>query len=132
MYCPECRDEFPDGIEQCDECGTELVDALPPPPTGEQEWGETAIVFETDDPTAMMVAKSILESANIPFVSVGDRSQDLIGLGRLFAGSNPILGRMRIEVPREYGKWAKRILQPLAKSEEDTSAAPADTGPSEA
>jgi hypothetical protein len=132
MYCPECRDKYRDGVTQCDDCGAHLVEELPPAPAEEPEWRDTSVVFETSDPSAMMVAKSILESAEIPFLSVGDRSQDLIGLGRLFAGSNPILGQMRIEVPREYRKGARRILRPLANSEGESPAAPKDKETSEA
>lgn len=132
MYCPECRDELPQGVTRCPDCDVDVVEEISlPPPNEELEWQDTAVVYETNDPTAMIVAKSVLESEKIPFVSVGDRSQDLLGLGRLFSGSNPIVGPMRIEVPREYEKWAKRILRPLAPSEEGSAATPTDAGSSE-
>jgi len=121
MYCPECRGEYQDGVARCADCDKELVEELVPVATEEPEWRDTSVVFETNDPTAMIVAKSILESAKIPFVSVGDRSQDLIGVGRLFAGSNPLIGQMRIEVPHEYQKWAERILQPLTQSKTEAT-----------
>jgi hypothetical protein len=105
------------------------VTERPPAPTEQFEWQDTVVVFETNDPSAMIVAKSLLESEKIPFVSVGDRAQDLIGMGRLFSGSNPLVGPMRIEVPREHEKWARRILQPVG---DGSSIAPADGGTSEA
>jgi putative signal transducing protein len=128
LYCPNCRGEFREGITRCPDCGVDLVAELPPPQTEELEWQDTAVVYETNDPSAMLIAKSILESADIPFVSVGDRSQDLLGVGRLFAGSNPIVGLMRIEVPSEYRDEARKLLEPIAPSD----IAPTDTGTSEA
>src|SRR5262249_46220275 len=129
MYCPECRAEFPEELKRCPDCDKDLVAEVLPAPAEELEWEDTVVVFETNDPSAMLVAKSILESEKIPFVSVGDRSQDLIGLGRLFSGSNPLVGEMRIEVPREFEKWARRMLQPAAG---DSSTAAAEGGSSEA
>jgi hypothetical protein len=116
VYCPDCRAEYQDGVRRCADCDKNLVQELAPVAAEELQWQDTGVVFETNDPTAMIVAKSILEGAEIPFVSVGDHSQDLIGVGRIFAGSNPLLGQMRIEVPREYQRWAQRILQPLTQS----------------
>lgn len=128
MYCPKCRGEFQERVKRCPDCDVELVAELPPPATDELEWQDTVVVFETNDPAAMIVAKSLLESEEIPFVSVGDRAQDLIGVGRLFAGSNPLVGPMRIEVPREHEDAARRILQPM---EERAKAAPSDIETSE-
>lgn len=120
MHCPECRAEYEEGVRRCADCDKNLVDEPVPVTAEELQWQDTSVVFETNDATAMLVAKSVLEGAEIPFVSVGDHSQDLIGVGRIFAGSNPLLGPMRIEVPREYEKWAKRILQPLTNPEAET------------
>jgi len=128
MFCPECRGEFEEVVKRCPDCDRDLVAEVLPPPTEQMEWQDTVVVFETNDPSAMLVAKSVLESEKVPFVAVGDRAQDLIGLGRLFSGSNPLVGQMRIEVPREYEKWARRILQPVA---EGSSAASAEGGTQE-
>jgi hypothetical protein len=98
------------------DCGVALVDTLPPVnPLPHAEWRGSAVVFETDDPTALLVAESILNSAHVPFLSVNGLSQDLFGIGRLALGFNPILGPMRIEVPREYRKWARKVLSRLEK-----------------
>src|SRR5262249_62216140 len=102
MYCPACRAEFPEELKRCPDCDKDLVAEVLPPPEEQLEWEDTVVVFETNDPSDMLVAKSILESVKIPFVSVGDRSQDLIGLGRLFSGSNPLVSEILLDVPLDF------------------------------
>ena len=34
-YCPKCRDEFEDWVEECPDCKEKLVDELPPLPEEE-------------------------------------------------------------------------------------------------
>ena len=38
-YCPQCRDEFREGFTTCADCGTTLVDVLPPEQAAEPEAG---------------------------------------------------------------------------------------------
>ena len=33
MWCPSCRTEYREGISRCADCGTDLVDVLPPSPS---------------------------------------------------------------------------------------------------
>src|SRR6266545_32575 len=114
MFCPSCRAEYQDRVTRCGECGVDLVDELPPLPSSGYEWRESSVVFVTADPAAFIVAKSVLGSAGIPFAAVHERAQDLFGLGRAGFGFNPAIGAATLEVPREYRKWARRILKPLS------------------
>ena len=34
-YCPKCKWEFKEGAKICSDCGSELVNTLPPPPKKE-------------------------------------------------------------------------------------------------
>ena len=54
VYCPNCRGEFREGLTRCPECGVQLVAELPLAPTEELEWQDTAVVYETNDPSAML------------------------------------------------------------------------------
>ena len=115
MYCPSCRAEYQDVVTRCGECGVDLVDELDPLPRHGYEWRESSVVLVTADPAVFIVAKSVLESADIPFTAVDERAQDLFGLGRAGFGFNTAIGPATLEVPREYRKWARRILKPLSE-----------------
>ena len=115
MFCTRCRAEYRDEVSRCGECGVDLVDELDPLPRRGYEWRESSVVLVTADPAALIVAKSVLESAGIPFTAVHERAQDLLGLGRAGFGFNPAIGSATLEVPREYRKWARRILKPLSQ-----------------
>lgn len=115
MFCPSCRAEYQDGVSRCRECEVDLVDELDPMPRHGYEWRESSVVLVTTDLAALIVAKSVLESAGIPVISVNERAQDLFGFGRAGLGFSPAIGPARLEVPREYRKWARRILKPLSQ-----------------
>ncbi len=64
MFCPKCRIEYQEGIEECTECHTPLVDELPPEPEGEYiEW---VTVLTSLDHNTVMVAASLLGDAGMP------------------------------------------------------------------
>ena len=111
MICPDCRSEYDEGIQRCADCAVDLVEQLGPPP--KTEWRESFVALETSDPALLLVAESVLRSASIPFLVIDDRSQDLIGLGRMAFGFNPATGPARIEVPREFAGEAQRLLEPV-------------------
>jgi hypothetical protein len=88
MFCPECRSEYREGYTKCSDCGVDLIPVLPqerrsPPPDN------VALVplFESSDEAVLMVAKSILEGAGIPYFVENARSRNMMGAGRLGGGS---------------------------------------------
>ena len=79
MWCPSCRTEYREGISRCADCRTELVGALPPPPTPPREAPITGPFSPDDDVVELMtttaaeaeVTAAHLRSAGIPAVVFG-------------------------------------------------------------
>jgi hypothetical protein len=82
VICPKCRAEYVSGVTACYDCGTDLVDVLPPKPTVSHPAPELGgvpaepfslvTVFATSDAGLMGIAQTILESARIPVVVEGE------------------------------------------------------------
>ena len=78
MYCPKCRSEFTEGVNECSDCHVGLVDTLPPDPALEDI--ELVTVFATGDETIAGLAESLLAGAGIDYVSKGEGAHGLFGL----------------------------------------------------
>ena len=76
-------------------------------------------VYETGDPAAIALAKSLLESAGIEFIAKGDTIQDVIGLGRFPGGTNLLTGPVEFQVSPKDAAKAKSILSDLAEESGD-------------
>lgn len=122
MYCPRCGGEFREGIERCSDCGVELLPGelprssdfrLAEPPA------DPVKVFTAHDATLLAVARSLLESEAIPYFVRGEAVQDLVGIGRLGSGFNPIVGPGEIEVPASAAARARGLLADLDAPEEE-------------
>jgi hypothetical protein len=124
MFCPECRSEYRDGVTQCADCNVPLVRELPEPepevevPTA--DLAELVPVLSSYDETEVLMAKSLLEAADIPYFMPGEALQDPVD-NRLFPGSTFALGPARILVSPERAEEAKEILKspPAAADETD-------------
>ena len=126
MICPECGAEYVLGLTRCVDCGGELVDALPEPlrpaPQSPQathlprndppDHFELVTVLATSNPGLMPLAKSLLQSAQIPFVVEGEGIQDLFGIGRL--SFNPITGPAALRVASQDAADARALLADLS------------------
>jgi hypothetical protein len=122
MFCPECKSEYRAGVTECVDCGIPLVRELPkpeeePPPVNEEEM---VTVLSSYDEGEVLMAKSLLEGADIPYFMPGEALQDPVD-NRLFPGSTFALGPVRILVPPERAAEAKEILSspPAPESSED-------------
>jgi hypothetical protein len=109
MFCPHCRYEYLEGIKTCPDCGAELVAELPP--ENEPEYIELVTVFKSDDTSALLLARSLLEGEEIPFFPKGDGIADLFAAGRI--GFNPVVGSIEIQVRVEDKPRALEILAEL-------------------
>ena len=99
MFCPNCRSEYQDGIIVCADCGAELIPVLSPI----DESSEMVTVLETGDLSTVVLAKSILDEAEIPYFAKGE-----IPLEQL------AVGPVEIQVDRRDGVQARELLEGLA------------------
>jgi hypothetical protein len=123
MFCPECGAEFVEGVVTCYDCGVALVTG--PPAPRKDEWVELVTVLCTNNPAVIAVAKSLLEAADIQYVTKGEGLQDLFGLGRVGA-YNPITGPVEIQVSADSEAEARTILAELEEEREVQSDGDAD------
>src|SRR5262249_8399325 len=96
-----------------------LVPELPPAPQPEPPT-EYVTVLEAGNPAVLAVAKSLLESAQIEYLALGEALQDIIGWGRLGPG-NFITGPVRVRVRREDEPEAREILRDLPEHPSETA-----------
>ena len=69
-------------------------------------------VLETGDPGLIAVAKSLLDSAGIPYFAKGESLQNLFGWGQI--GFNPIVGVVQLQVASDDAEDATALLRDLS------------------
>lgn len=67
-------------------------------------------VMQYGDVVALHLAKSVLQSNDIPCAVHGEHLQDLFGWGRIGFQSNPMAGRAQLVVRRSDADRAKELL----------------------
>jgi len=126
VFCPKCGGEYRPGFTECIDCGVPLVEQLSkveppsplppvdrPTPDSLSEPLELVTVLKTGDPGLVAVTKSLLQSADIRFMTQGEVVQDLVGWGPVGTGHNPILGPAEIKVRSEDAEDARALLKDL-------------------
>ena len=112
MFCPECRLEYLDHVTICPDCNRALVAC----PQSEQspgfEFHDLVTVYATGNAAQLLVAKSLMEAAEIAFYVKGDQLADITG--RL--GFNPAVGDYEVQVREEDAAVAREILATLNDS----------------
>jgi hypothetical protein len=113
MFCPVCESEYREGFARCADCDVDLVDIVPSPSStaAHLEIGDVETVFATGDPVLLMTAKALLDEAGIPYLSRGEGTQDLLGLGRLGTGFSLLAGPMEIRVGALRSEEAVELLR---------------------
>ena len=119
MICPKCGSEYRPGFYKCADCGVDLVmgtaegfartESSPPSESGSAEL-DLVTIFESDDPVLIAMARSLLESAGIPYITPGG------GMKELFGRHNVMIGPVKFQVNREDAKDAELLLQNLGES----------------
>ena len=115
MFCPKCGAEYVAGFTRCSDCDLPLVEAKPSPPPPDHL--ELVTVFVTGDSGLIAIAKSLLQSADIPFLVQGEGVQDFLGIGRATGGVNRITGPMEIQVRADDAGDARLILADLIEGQ---------------
>lgn len=111
MFCSECRAEYREGFKVCPDCEVDLVATLPEASHNERPDMELVTVFDSANPALIAVAKTVLESACIEFLSLGDDA------ARVFSG-NPFLGHVRLQVEKDRVEEAEALLSEISESDE--------------
>lgn len=90
MFCPNCHYEYVLGVIKCPDCGADLVYALPPkphePPQGHEPQSGYVPVYKSNNLPNIAIAKSLLEDAEIEYISRGGRTG--FAYGRLLVGAD--------------------------------------------
>jgi hypothetical protein len=130
MFCPnrDCPDfiatgnhgEYVAGVTTCPVCGEYLVDDQPAAGDGPREqshYTEVEPVFETADPTEVMVVKGLLESEGIPYVTTGAEKFDAFRGALSPMRINPKAGIAIFMVPTPLADTVRQLLDEITKAE---------------
>jgi hypothetical protein len=111
MFCPECGAEYVPGFTRCADCGVDLVDHLPeeepaapsPQPRKLDVSTDLVTVLHCGDPGRLGLAKSLLHSADIPYLVHNEAS---------WYGS----GLVEIRVAQADAQDARQIVEDLERN----------------
>ena len=130
MFCPnpKCPDfvatgahgEYVACVTTCPVCGEYLVDTLPPTtdaPREETHYTDVEPVFQTSDPTEVMVVKGLLESENIPYVTTGAEKFDTFRGALSPMRFNPGAGMVIFLAPTPVADTVRQLLEEYEKDE---------------
>ena len=131
MFCPnrDCPDfiatgnhgEYVDGVTSCPVCGEYLVDNLQPEtgvPRDHSHYTEVEPVFETADPTEVVVVKGLLESEGIPYVTTGAEKFDAFRGALSPMRINPSAGIAIFMVPAPLADMVRQLLDDFENEKE--------------
>lgn len=108
MYCPKCKTEYSEGVPQCPTCGAALVDSSA---NAVEQEEDLAPLFETSNVGLLMVVKSVLESAGIPYVVQGEEWAHVFPTGLSTGFFNPSAFAAVIKVRRKDLPDARKLLE---------------------
>ena len=74
-------------------------------------------IFSTGNHGLIALAKSILDDAKIGYYAKNENSEDLIGIGVVGTGYNPVIGPIELQVLEENAGEAKKLLKELSEGQ---------------
>jgi len=116
MICPKCHTEYRPGFTECADCKVSLVEGTREDLEDEKNYVKLVPIMQIGNQTDAAVVKSILGGADILFNIKNDGVQNLIGLGAVGFGFNPLTGPMVVEVEEERAEEAKILLADFKES----------------
>jgi len=123
MFCPQCRAEYREGIQECPECGVALVAALAPDEAGEPDV-RLVKVFTTGEASLLPVVHSLLDGAGIEYFAKNEEVQDLFGWGRLGTNYSYVSGPVEFLVREDDEAAARGALEELATATPEDAEGP--------
>ena len=96
MFCPECGAEYREGFRECSDCRVPLVAQLGPRVESRPEL-ELVTILESGNPARLLVAKSVLEDAGIPYLIRNERANQLFPAVGLFESAIQVTGDLERE-----------------------------------
>ena len=125
MFCPKCRIEYRPGFSVCSDCNVDLVAELPPEPerhsspdahANADALGDLLVtVWETFDPAALAVAKSLLNGAGMPYWVAGENFMRLTQYSSPLIGYSPVFGGYRVQVASSDAADAVALLRDVSE-----------------
>ena len=105
MWCPSCRSEYREGFTECADCGTALVEELPPEPASEPKAESAPSLDPADDPvelTRLGAVQAELLAAQLRDAGIPTDVSDVWAGGELVAvryseGSRVLVRRADLE-----------------------------------
>ena len=108
MYCPQCEAEYREGYDRCADCDVDLVHTLPPGEDHEAE--EHVKVFESSESDLIPVIKSLLEGAEIPYLTEGEDLMNLLP-SEMLGGFYRPSAEVKFKVPASRAEEARGLLE---------------------
>jgi hypothetical protein len=116
MYCPQCKGEYREGFDRCDDCGVDLVDELPSEDHSAEEYVK---VFETSESDLIPVIKSLLEGAEIPYLTEGEDLMNLLP-SEMLGGFYRPSAEVKFKVPAARAEEARGLFEASVDPSEDS------------
>jgi hypothetical protein len=112
VICPDCGAEYRPGFTVCSDCLVDLVEpdepaevAAAPAERGPAALTDPVVVYRSTERGRLPLAESLLRSAGIPFVALGEHTQQLTGLA--------VFGPAQIVVSAADADDARAVLADL-------------------
>lgn len=109
MFCPQCRDEYREGFDRCAYCGVPLVHSLPAEDGPPRE--EMTLLLKTPDIGKLAIVKSLLQSAEIPYIVQGEDAVSLFPMAYSSGFFNQEAHGAEVFVPKGDLDAATRLLE---------------------
>jgi hypothetical protein len=106
MFCPQCHDEYRDGIARCADCDVALMPELHAEP---EHLGNLLPLAEEKSPELVAELIDRLEKANVPYVIEAGSALAMLGREDVVL-DEPEPWEARVWTPEAFGERAARIL----------------------